>query len=252
MNPADQELLARYTRDGAEDAFTELVRRYLDLVFSAAYRQVRSRELAQEIAQCVFMDLARQARQLAPDTILAAWLYHVTRRTAIDAIRKDARRQAREQIATAMNHLNESSSDWNEIEPLLDEAMDTLDEKERAAVLLRYFQNKSLREVGQSLGASEEAARKRVDRAIERLRKFLGRHGVRVGASGLASVLTLNAVQAAPVGLVGVLSAAAAPLGNALLTSSLVAGTKTIAMTALHKTLIAGALTIAVGAGLYE
>ncbi len=252
MNPADQELLARYTRDGAEDAFTELVRRHLDLVFSAAYRQVRSRELAQEIAQCVFMDLARQARQLAPNTILAAWLYHVTRRTAIDAMRKDARRLAREQIATSMNHLNESSSNWNEIEPLLDEAMDTLDEKERAAVLLRYFQNKSLREVGQSLGASEDAARKRVDRAIERLRKFLGRHGVRVGASGLASVLTVNAVQAAPPGLIGVLSAAAAPLGNALLTSSLVAGTKTIATTALHKTLIAGALTIAVGAGLYE
>ncbi len=208
MSDTDSELLARYTRHRAEDAFAEIVRRHLDLVHSAALRQVRSPQLAEEVAQSTFLKLAQHARQLAPDTILSAWLYQVTRREAIDVVRREARRQLREQIATEMNAMNATAADWTHIEPLLEEAMHALDETDRAAVLLRYFENKSLREVGQALGATENAAQKRLTRAVEQLRGFFAQHGVTIGASGLVVVISANAVQAAPAGLAVTISTA--------------------------------------------
>jgi len=117
MSDTDLELLARYTRRGAEDAFAEIVRRHLDLVHSAALRQVRSPQLAEEVAQSTFLKLAQHARRLAPDTILSAWLYQVTRREAIDVVRREARRQLREQVATEMNAMNATAADWTHIEP---------------------------------------------------------------------------------------------------------------------------------------
>jgi RNA polymerase sigma factor (sigma-70 family) len=126
MNETDLDLLSRYTRQHAEDAFAELVRRHLNLVYSAALRQVRSPQLAEEVAQSTFTDLARNTHRLTPDTILTAWLYQVTSRSAIDVVRREASRQLRERIATEMNALNASDADWSHIEPLLDEAMDTL------------------------------------------------------------------------------------------------------------------------------
>src|SRR5438477_4290948 len=209
MSDTDLQLLAKYARQQAEDAFAELVRRHLDLVYSAALRQVRSPQLAEEIAQSVFTDLARNADSFAANTVLPAWLYQVTRRTATDAVRREARRQLREQIATEMNAVNATATDWIHIEPILDEAMHALEDEDRAAVLLRYFENKSLREVGEALGASENAAQKRVSRAIERLREFFTKRGITVGASGLVVVITANAVQAAPVGLAAKISSAA-------------------------------------------
>jgi RNA polymerase sigma factor (sigma-70 family) len=250
MSDTDLQLLARYTRDRAEDAFAEIVRRHLDLVHSAALRQVRSPQLAEEVAQSAFTDLARNAHRLAPDTILTAWLYQVTRRSAIDVVRREARRQLREQIATEMNAMNATTADWTHIEPLLDEAMHALDETDRAAVLLRYFENKSLREVGATLGTSDDAAQKRVSRAVERLREFFAKRGVTVGASGLVVVISANAVQAAPVGLAVAISTAAAIAGTNLTTTA--TAIKTIAMTILQKTLITATLAAAVGAGIYE
>src|SRR5437899_11372466 len=123
----DLELLVEFARDQSQDAFTELVQRHLNLVYSAALRQVRSPQLAEEVAQSVFTDLARNAKRFAPDTILTAWLYQVTRRTAIDVVRRESRRQLREQIATEMNLMNATAEDWTQIEPLLDEAMEALD-----------------------------------------------------------------------------------------------------------------------------
>src|SRR6185503_5595986 len=157
-----------------------------------------------------FMKLAREARRLAPDTILSAWLYQVTRREAIDVTRREARRQLREQIATEMNAMNATDADWTHIEPLLDEAMHALDETDRTAVLLRYFENKSLREVGATLGTSENAAQKRLARAVERLREFFAKRGVTIGASGLVVVISANAIQAAPAGLSASIAAAVA------------------------------------------
>ncbi len=235
MSESDLELLKRYTRVRAEDAFTELVRRHVDLVHTAALRQVHSRQLAEEVAQSTFVKLARLAPQLASDTILTAWLYQVTRREAIDVVRREARRQLREQIATEMNTMNATTADWTHIEPLLDEAMHALDDTDRAAVLLRYFEKKSLREVGASLGTSDDAAQKRVSRAVERLREFFAKRGITVGASGLVVVITANAVQAAPAGLATTIATAAALSGTALTATA----TKAIAMTTLQKTLIA-------------
>ncbi len=252
MSDTDLELLARYTRNQAEDAFAEIVRRHLDLVHSAALRQVRSPQLAEEVAQSAFADLARNAHRLAPDTILSAWLYQVTRRTAIDVVRREARRQLREQIASEMNAKNATDDDWTHVGPLLDEAMHALDDSDRAAVLLRYFDNKSFREVGQTLGTSEDAAQKRVSRAVERLREFFAKRGVSVGASGLVVVVSTNAVQAAPVGLAVAISTAADLAGTTIAATATSTATQAIVMTTLQKIIIAVILAAAVGTGIYE
>jgi RNA polymerase sigma factor (sigma-70 family) len=252
MSDTDLQLLARYTQNRAEDAFAELVRRHLDLVFSAALRQVRSPQLAEEVAQSAFTDLVRQAHHLAPDTILTAWLYQVTRRTAIDVVRRESRRQHREQVACELNAMNTAATEWTHIEPLLDEAMHALEEADRTAVLLRYFENKSLREVGQTLGTNEDAARKRVSRAIERLRQFLAKRGITVGASGLSIAISANAVQAAPAGLAITISTAAALAGTTIATTATATATKAIAMTTLQKTIITVTIATAVSTGLYE
>src|SRR5881394_2370778 len=209
MTVNDLDLLQEFAREHSQDAFTALVRRHLDLVYCAALRQVRSPQLAEEVAQSVFTDLAQSAKRLKSDTVLTAWLYEVTRRTAINVVRGEARRQLREQIAFEMNTINATAADWNQIEPPLDEAMHALDETDRTAVLLRYFENKSLREVGATLGTSDDAAQKRVSRAVERLREFFAKRGVTVGASGLAIVISANAIQAAPIGLAATISSAA-------------------------------------------
>jgi RNA polymerase sigma factor (sigma-70 family) len=245
MSDTDLELLARYTRQHAEDAFAELVRRHLGLVYSAALRQVRSPQLAEEVGQSVFTDLARSAAKLKPDTVLTAWLYQITRRTAIDVVRREASRQLREQIATEMNAMNATTADWTHIEPLLDEAMHALDETDRTAVLLRYFENKSLREVGATLGTSENAAQKRLARAVERLREFFAKRGVTVGASGLVVVISANAVQAAPIGLAVTISTTVLVAGTTCSTITTAAIGKAIAMTTLQKTVVAAALLAA-------
>jgi RNA polymerase sigma factor (sigma-70 family) len=254
VNDTDLQLLARYARQHAEDAFTEIVRRHLNLVFSAAFRQVRSPQLAEEVAQSVFIDLAKQASRLAPDTILSAWLYHVTRRTAIDVVRRESRRQHRERIASELSAMNTTATDWTQIEPFLDEAMHVLDDIDRTAVLLRYFENKSFAEVGQSLSTSEDAARKRVSRAIDQLRECFSKQGVTVAAGGLAAVISTNAVQAAPAGLAATISAAAVLAGTTAATTAIATATiaKAVAMTTLQKALITTTVVAAVGSGIYE
>ncbi|HUA37657.1 MAG TPA: sigma-70 family RNA polymerase sigma factor [Candidatus Sulfopaludibacter sp.] len=242
---SDWDLLRQFARENSQDAFGEIVRRHLNLVYSAALRQARSPQLAEEIAQSVFADLARNAGKLKPDAILTAWLYAVTRRTAIDVIRKESRRHLREQIATEMNNMNATGSSagvppaWSEIEPLLDDAMAALEEADRSAVLLRYFENKSLREVGESLSASEDAAQKRVSRAVERLREFFSKRNIIVGAGGLAVLISANAVQSAPVGL------------SATISTGVASAATTIGITLIYKLLIAGLTAATVGIGFY-
>ena len=245
MTKSDQDLLGEFASDQSQDAFTALVQRHLGLVYCAALRQVRSPQLAEEVAQSVFIDLARNAARLKPDTILTAWLYEVTRRTAINVVRGEARRQLREQIALEMNAMNATADDWTQIEPLLDEAMHALDDIDRTAILLRFFENKSLREVGESLGTTDDTARKRVNRAVERLREFLTKGGITVGTSGLALALSASAVQAAPIGLVATISTAAIA-GTTIAATASAATIKTIAMTTLQKVLIAATI-IAIG-----
>jgi hypothetical protein len=147
---------------------------------------------------------------------------------------------------------SESAPDWERIRPMLDEALDSLGDEDREALLLRYFKNQDFRAVGLALGISDDTAQKRVSRAMERLREFFSKRNVTIGASGLAVLLSSNAVQAAPVGLTAAISAAAVFSGTAVPTSTAIGATKIIAMTTLQKTLIAAALAVVTGAGIYE
>src|SRR5215471_1469879 len=249
----DHDLLQEFSRDQSQASFTDLVNRHLNLVYSAALRQVRSPQLAEEVSQSVFTNLACHAAKLKANTVLSAWLYQVTRHAAIDVVRREARRQAREQIAFQMSTLNDTTSaDWSHIEPLLDEGMDTLDAADRTAILMRYFENKSLREVGQTLGVSEDTAQKRVSRAVDRLREFFSKRGVPIGASSLVALAAANAVQAAPAGLAASVAAGAIVGSATLSTSGAIAITKTVAMTTLQKTIITAVAGMAVVAGLYQ
>ena len=249
MTP-DAQLLRDYAEAKSQDAFTQLVRRHLDLVYSAAVRQVRSPQLAEEISQSVFTDLARAADKLKPDTVLTAWLYQVARRTAIDVIRRESRRQARERLAVEMAAMN-TTADWNQIAPVLEDAMETLDETDRAAILLRYFENKSLREVGQSLGTSDDAAQKRVSRAVERLREFFSKRGVTIGAGGLVVLISANAVHAAPVTLLPAISTTVLA-GTTIHGSTAINATKSAVMPTLQKTIAGTVVAALVGTGIYQ
>lgn len=249
---SDLELLDQYARENRQEAFAALLDRHLKLVYSAALRQVRSPELAEEVAQSVFADLARNAGNLEPRTILTAWLYQVTRRSAIDVVRRESRRQLRERIAMDMSNTNSNSSDWNAVEPLLDEAMESLEPSDRAAVLLRYFEDKSLREVGQLLGTSEDAAQKRVSRAVELLRDHFSKRGRTIGAGGLAALIMAHSVQSAPAGLKAAILNSAVFSGASAPIVGTIGMTKALAMTTLQKSIIGATLAASVGAGLYE
>lgn len=204
----DTQLLRRYAEDRSESAFGELVSRHIDLVYSAASRLVGGdTHLAQDVAQTVFADLARKARTLSRHEVLTGWLYQATRYAASKAVRTERRRAIREKEAVAMQELS-SEANWEQLRPVLDEAMGRLGAKDRDAVLLRYFERKELGAVGDALGTSEEAARKRVGRALERLRRYLTGRGVTLSAATLATALTGSAVQAAPAALVGAISTA--------------------------------------------
>lgn len=207
----DASLLREFAQTGAESAFAELVRRHLDLVHSAALRQVAGdAHRAEDVTQAVFVELARQARRLAEHRSLAGWLYTTARHVAARNQRAEQRRLAREQTAHAMNDVPGSPPpDWAELRPLLDEAMHRLSAPDREAVVLRVFQNQPLAVVGGALGVSENAARMRVDRALERLRHELARRGVVSTAAALASVLGAHAVTPAPTALIASVSAAA-------------------------------------------
>jgi RNA polymerase sigma factor (sigma-70 family) len=213
---SDKELLRDYTDDRSEAAFTELTRRYVDLVHSAALRMVRDAHLAQDVAQAVFVALAQNAARLADRPVLAGWLHRTTQNLAANAVRADVRRRLREQEASAMIDSQPDAS-WEHIEPHLDAALGSLSEADRDALLLRYFKNQSTRQVADTLGVTHDAAQKRLNRAVERLRDLFAKRGVTLGAGGFL-VISANAVQAAP-----------AALGAAISTSAALAGTITLA-----------------------
>ena len=229
----DQQLLRRYVTEGSEAAFGELVARHVDLVYSTALRRADGdAHLAQDVAQLVFTDLARKARSLPKGVVLPGWLHRASRYATAQLLRTEHRRRAREQEAVVMNTLNsEAAPDWGRIHPLLDEALDELGPADRDALVLRFFDQRSLTEVGHALGSNEEAARKRVARALEKLRASLVRRGVTTTAAALSTVLAMNAVQGATAGLAATLTSAslasaAAGTGTALGIMEVMAMTK--------------------------
>lgn len=217
----DSELLKEYVRQGSEEAFAELVRRYAGLVYSSALRQVQDPHLAEEVSQVAFIILARKAASLGKNTILSGWLYRTTRFAAMDALKIQKRREQREQEAVQMNTSATDDPNWNQIASHLDDAMSTLHEKDRNAVLMRFFENKSLAEVGSALGINEAAAGKRVTRALAKLKALFAKRGVVVPLVAVGALLSANAVQAAPAGMITPLSTAASGSTLTLLNSTL-------------------------------
>ena len=187
----DQQLLRDYIERRSEAAFAELVRRHVDFVYSAALRMVRDSHLAEDVSQGVFLALARNAGQLADRPVLSGWLHRTTQNLAANTVRSDVRRRAHEQEAAAMKGLLATEPDavWEQIAPLLDVALGELSRADHDALTLRYFERKSAREMATVLGTSDEAAQKRVSRAVERLREFLANRGFVVRGTGVAALL---------------------------------------------------------------
>jgi RNA polymerase sigma factor (sigma-70 family) len=204
----DPELLRHFARTNSEDAFAELVKRHVNLVYAAALRQVNGDDhLARDVAQTVFTDLARKAGSLAGRENLAGWLYTSAHFAAAKTVRGETRRRDREE-EFMREPANETApdADWERIRPALDAAMHELKEADREALLLRYFENRQFAEVGAKLGLNENAARMRVERALEKLRLVFAKRGITTAAT-LASVLSVHAIQTAPVQLAATLTA---------------------------------------------
>jgi RNA polymerase sigma factor (sigma-70 family) len=250
-----QNLIADYVQRGSEAAFQQLVARYLDLVYSAAFRLVdRDAHRAEDVAQMVFADLARLAGTLSNEVMLGGWLHRHTCFVAAKTMRSERGRQSRERQAVEMNALQaDPGMNFAQLAPLLDGAIDELADDDRKAILLRFFEQHDFRRIGEAIGSSEDAARMRVNRALEKLQLLLGRKGITSTAAALSVVLSANAVQAAPMGLSATIAAAVAATGTSIAAAAIAATTtKAIAMTATQKALVAATLVAAVGTGLYE
>jgi uncharacterized protein (TIGR03435 family) len=252
MMTDDMALLREYARLNSEEAFATLVSRHVNLVYSVALQEVHDPHLAEEITQAVFIILARKADSLNAKTILAGWLCRTARYASANALTIQRRRQQREQEACMQSVLNESEPDaWTQIDPLLGGAMKQLGQKDHDAVVLRFFEGKSFQEIGTAFGASENAAKKRVAYALEKLRKYFSKHGVSSTTAILAGAISANSVQAAPVTLAKSVTAVAIAKGAAASgsTLTLIKGALKIMAWSKMKTAIVASAIILLAAG---
>jgi RNA polymerase sigma factor (sigma-70 family) len=214
-----REFAGRNSQDSqdSQEAFRLLVERHVDFVYSVARRQLKDAQLAQEVTQSVFIDLAAKAARIPSRTILSGWLFRATRFAAAKAVRSEMRRQRREQEAAQMESNEREPEPWDQMEPMLNEALEELSDQDRSAVLLRFFEKKGLREIGKRLGLNEDAAKKRVARAVEKLRLIFQRRGVVLPTAIFLGALTAQSTQAAaPVGLASTIASAVAIQGAPL------------------------------------
>jgi RNA polymerase sigma factor (sigma-70 family) len=258
----DIALLRNYVENNSEEAFAALVTRHINKVYSVALRHTGNPHQAEEITQAVFVILARKSRHLGRRVILSGWLYQTARLTALTFIRSAIRRARREQEAYMQSTLNDNESDpprqngaeadiWAQIAPLLDAAMAGLNETDRHAVVLRFFDGKSMGEIGAALGANEDAAKKRVSRALEKLQKYFARRGIASTTDTIAGAIATRSVQAAPALLIQTTTAAALAKGSAaggsilsLVKATLIAmNSKTITATVAATVIVAGITT---------
>jgi len=241
----DMDLVREYADRNSERAFAELVHRHVNLVYSVALRFTGH---AQDVTQAIFIIFAQKAGSLHAKTILTGWLYETTRFTAMRFMRTKASRQLREQEAY-MSTLNDSNSEcvWRQLAPLLEEAMGRLSEKERTLVVLRFFDNKSAAETATLFGIQEWAAHKRVERAMEKLRRFFMKRGVTVPVTAMTTAISVNSVQTAPIALAKTATIVALAKGAtvSVSTSILIKGTlKIMAWTKAKAVAIAAVVVI--------
>lgn len=250
----DTQLLHCYAETRSEEAFAELVRRHVNLVHSAALRQVNGDAyLAQDVTQLVFTDLARKAAAIAEYRVLAGWLFTSTRYAAAKLVRGERRRQAREAEAHLMDELNGDQAekmDWDRVRPVLDDTLAELSEVDREAILLRFFEGCDFAEVGARLQLSDNAARMRVERALDKLHALLARRGMTSTTAALAVALGGHAVAAAPAGLAAAVTGAALAGGGVVAAGAAAGAWMTfMSMTKLQLG-ISSALAVAGAAGL--
>lgn len=213
----DADLLTEFARNNSESAFAALVQRHVNLVYSAALRQTGNPAASEEITQAVFIILARKAGSLSRKTVVPGWLFQTARLTAANYQRSESRRIRREQEAYMQSTLEETAPDdaWREMAPLLDDAMARLGTHDRDALVLRFFENKSLQEIGETLGIEERAAQKRVSRALDKLRSFFAKRGVVSTTAVIAGAMSAHSVHAAPMTLTQTISTVAITKGAA-------------------------------------
>ncbi|MBN9688743.1 MAG: sigma-70 family RNA polymerase sigma factor [Verrucomicrobia bacterium] len=252
MMTDDGELVRTFARSGSEEAFAALVARHVNLVYSVALRQVRDPHQAEEITQTVFLILARKAGSLGPHTVVSAWLCRTARYVSARALTMQRRRQARELEVFMQSPQNDPApsdavaDDWKQIEPLLDAAMSRLSEADHNAVVLRFLEGRSFREVSVAMGVSESAAKMRVNRALGKLRTILARRGIALSAAAIGVAVSTHSVQAAPIGLAAATSLTVA--GSAAVPSTLSPlfhlTLKSMAWTKLKTVVVAGTVLL--------
>jgi uncharacterized protein (TIGR03435 family) len=219
----DMELMRQYADDNSENAFTELVQRHINLVYSVAWRYVGNPPDAQDVTQAVFVIFNKKISGLRNRATLTGWLYETTRLTSRQFLRTRGRQQSREQEAYMQSVLQQPDNEivWRQVAPVLEEAMARLSEKERALLALRFFENKTISETAALLGIAEWAARKRATRAVEKLQKFFSKRGVSCTAQAITGAISAYALQPAPFGLTKTISAVAIAKGAAASASTL-------------------------------
>jgi RNA polymerase sigma factor (sigma-70 family) len=248
-----QKLLAEYATQRSEQAFRELVSRYIGLVSSTALRLLGGdTHSAEDVAQIVFFDLARSARTLSKDVMLGGWLHRHTCFVVSKTLRSERRRRLREEHASDMKSLHEDSTrSLAEFEPFLDQVIEQLGERDRIAILLRFFEQLDFASIGKELGSNEAAAQKRVERALERLHRLLKQKGCTLSLAAVGTTLGSQSLSAAPVPVAAAI-ASAALAGTTATTTANLATFNALTMTTLQKGIVAAAVGLAVTTGVYE
>lgn len=246
----DFELLREHIEQGSEEAFQTLVERHARMVYGTAFRVLADAQNAEEATQAVFVLLARKASSIRRETILAGWLYRTARFVALESLRAERRRRQRHEMLAEMNDTTDPV--WPKISPLLEDVMARLGESDRDAVVLRFLEEKSFEEVGRTMGTTEAAAKMRVGRALEKLRRLLAREGVAITTTVLATALVAGATSTAPQHLFKTISSVAlaqSPAAEGSLATLIKGALKVMAWNKIRNTGIAVVLILLLGGG---